>query len=440
MATAIILGAPRYRLGSLSTGTGGTVATMPIGNLQTDEPSELWRHTNLDPAESWLFWTNSSYGAGLQTSFDVNAMSLINHNLSRDAKVRFVLSDFNIDEPISLAPTSLESSTNFTGGFADVDDNPFAPDGNNMTTSTPGVASQARFGFDTPADPPTTGADNQAFVALVTGSGSGSGLVDLELYEAGGLVATLVNDQTVVAGADSLLVGYWNASSLGTSSGADVELRINNHTPGASFGLTIKAVRWIEDPSDVASLSYDSGWLDAVSDPVDTLWGDTAPSTAGRAPVQNFVHVLPSTIDAERGFFYIRDPENSDGYLQAGVLVVGPCFQPTLNRAYGPLVNVEDLSVKKKTHGGQTFGVSRPRLRKVYFPHAALSAAEAHSLFDRLYWRRGILRPVLVSLFPGDATEGGNTTVWATPEQFEDLGAPDPSGYRTLGITFLEKL
>lgn len=439
MANAIILGAPRYTLNGLNSGSG-TAAGMPVSNLQNDEPSELWRIENLDPSATRLNWTTGSYGSDVQSSFEVGAVALINHNLSRDAKIRFVIGGI-LNTPETLQPTSLEASTNFTGTYTDVDTNPFSwtMGSGEMTTTTPGSASQARFGFIPSAGNPDPGADNQLLFALVAGSGTGSGPVDLELYEAGSLVATLVDDQTVTAGEDSLLIGYWNAASLSDPSGADVELRVSNHTPGASFGLTIKAVAWGYQPT-YSTPPYDSGWIDAVDDPIDAFWGATAPSTAGAAPVQNFVHVLPTPTETVTARLHIRDMEHPSGYLQAGVLAAGPVFQPTLNRAYGPLVGIEDLSPKKRTHGGQTFGVGRPRLRRVHFPHAALSAAEAHSLFERLYWRRGILRPVLVSLFPGDATEGKNTTIWCTPDSFEDMQAPDPSGYRTLAITFTEKL
>lgn len=413
---------------------------MPETNLNNEEPSSLCRLATVGPGHTWWKFVATTFGSTLQTSFEVGGCAFLNHNLSVSSKVRLILDDDFLPDPEILYPTSTESSTNFTGNHTAVDDDPFGGGVDSMTTTTPGSASQARFGFATPAVAPETGADLQAFYIRVAGAGSGTGAIDIELYESAVLVATLSSAQTITAGVDTVIQATWNASLLGTASGANIELRINNPSPGGSFGLTIKAVQLVIEPNLTSPL-YDTGWIDGHPTTIDDAWGGTSPITAGRAPTQNFVHIPAAVVEgAFAGRFMVRDITNTDGYIQAGILMVGPIFQPAINRSYGDLIGIKDLSVKKHTHGGQTFGVKRPRLRTVSLPFSDLTTTEAHSLYDRLYWRKGTLSPVLVSLFPDDATEGPNTTVYCTPEQLGPMGAPDASGRRAMTMDFIEKL
>ena len=97
--------------------------------------------------------------------------------------------------------------------------------------------------FAAPTYAPLTGADLQRFRVHVRPSEAGySPTVDIELWDEGAFVATLVDDQVITAA--TTIEATWNASSLTDASGASVQCRVVGTTDtGVSF-IEVGAVEW----------------------------------------------------------------------------------------------------------------------------------------------------------------------------------------------------
>lgn len=447
MANATILGAPRLSLGA--TVAGNNPVGMPATNLNNDEPSEKCRMDSPDPESTYIYVPQLSYPLGYYgATFGVGGIGVINHNLSIGATARTMLFDAGLTdfEPERVLPDGkTDVAGTWSGTAADVDESPYAADANKNTCSGASSLTPAiNYSFATPSTTPETGADLQLMRVKVSWTGDAPTGFSFELRD--GVTSIEYLDFTVTGGNPQVTNGAvllmpWDAADLVTANGSGVNLRIDCTLGSGSDDISIEAVDWLCDIGTTGgTVLYDSGWDSATYDTTDAQWGSTVAGVAGVAPTQNYVNYPPSEIaGVAKALTMFRDPFNSDGYIDVGCYVLGPIFRPTINRAWGPLVGVRDLSIKKFSHGGQTFGVKRPRLRTISLPLHELSAAEAHSLLDRVNWRKGTLSPVLVSLFPGDATEGRHTTIWATVEQMDEMAANFFGDYRAMNLTFVEK-
>jgi hypothetical protein len=462
MGNAIILGLPSSLAGSTATSSASAVA--PVANILTDEPSDKLRINSVDPSKTWVkFVLDYNYGynptgtaAGRNWPFE--AIALVNHNLTRgtgnySSTTRYSANVFAAftSESVGVAgydatgtiaklpPDSLVSSTNATGTYTDVDDDPFSPDSNNIVP-TADVQMITRFSFATPAATLTPGADAQAFYVLVapdTAHGRGGGQIKIELWEGGGsLLSTIVNDDSVFC--TRIVEAYWNASLLATSSGIDVQLRIE------STGLIIKAVEW-QAMSIVTTTNIDYVTGNQAL-PVHGSWTHkasyaTLANVVGPEPTQNFAYALPAVWDASCVGLFIRDPNNTAGYVQAGHFVAGPMFRPAVNIEPGDLVTIEDDSARGRTRGGQNYGSQRRRRRKVFVRCPNLTTTEGWRLFDRLQWRKGMSRPVFVALYPDDATAQLHTSVWGTLSELTPLASNTPvDTVHSMSFAITEKL
>ena len=443
MANAIILGAPRLGLGTITIGES-EVAAMPKSNLETDEPSDVCRINTEDPLKTYIHSTlempNSYYSSG---TFSVGGVGIVNHNLSLGATSRtlFLSSGAAGYVPERVLPNAVTLGIDWAGVVTDIDEDPYTIDAGSIDRAGGGTGAEMWINFATPSANPATGANRQLFRLHLTYDVAPS-TFQMILYDGAsgkGAVTFTSSGANPIPSSGSVLLAPWNASLLDTANGSGVNLGV---IANGGTNLSIEAADWLCDSGlSAGSILWDSGWQAATYDSVDTGFGSTVAGTAGSAPTQT--HLAWSTTDTASVasvVTYFRDPQNTVGYVDVGCYVVGPQFQPALNRAYGELVGVMDLSVKKRTHGGQTFGSNRPRLRTLSLPLGELTTTEAHTLYERLYWRKGILSPVLVSLFPGDSIEGKHTTIWATLENAGDLTARDESGYRQMAMTFVEKL
>lgn len=448
MPNFVLTSAPRYGLGTITIGPS-EVATMPKTNLDNDEPSDKCRINSVDPLKTYVHTTLEMPGSYYADTFKVGAVAVVNHTLGLGSTARtlFLSSGAAGYVPERVLPNGIVTTGVWSGTAADIDEDPFtyANDGelacNNVGTNT------VRIQFATPSASPATGTDRQLFRVLTAYSQIPDS-VTFKLYENGVERATL---STTIEGADPRLPSSgnrvvlipWDAADLSTADGSLVELYCEVEI-GTGDDFDIRAADWACDSGlSSGSILWDSGWTAATYDAVDAQFGSTVAGTVGVAPTQNLLHYSTSgdISNVAAVVTYFRDPSKNDGgYIDLGCYVVGPIFQTALNRAYGDLVGVVDLSVKKQTHGGQTFGVKRPRLRRLRLPVAAFSAAEGHAFLDRVVWRKGILSPVFLALFPDDPIEGKHTQIWCTLENATDLSAPDPSGFRTMDATFLEKL
>ena len=137
----------------------------------------------------------------------------------------------------ALAPDALLVQTNLTGAVADIDEDPDSPDGDWLTQTSGGAATECRVSFPTPSGDLATGAGLQEFrLWLRSGTnsgfaGNGSETADIYLWEGGSLVATL--DTGVSVGEMASVLSYtWDASSLASVDGSGVELRVVGNVAG----------------------------------------------------------------------------------------------------------------------------------------------------------------------------------------------------------------
>lgn len=454
-----IIGAPNFKGAPFASSATFEVAGMTALNLATDEPSDRCRVSTLHPLETVY---GETYGIGTLATRTLGGMGLINCNLSRFGRYRIVgltsgvfsSTVFNTER---LTPAAILASSNITGAVADVDEAPESPDANYIVPTSTASEWTARFSFATPATTPATGASKQAFVVWVQYGVAAALTIPLlkaELYEAGVLVSSL-GTRVVSVAAGQLLIFAWDAALLSAASGADVEVRLSTIGNSSTGYVKLGALEWISEHS---SFAFDSGWLASPFDGPSSFWGGTYAVDAGPEPMKNLAYLPASPwagvaswafmisddqVDSLRtAALYAGDVSNPLSYSQAGVLVKGPAFIPTVvNFAHGPLVAVRDSSPVAHTVGGQETGGRRAARRIMPVTITQVVETEGYDLFDRLDWRKGRKLPVLVVKFPdADAATQRHTTLWATMEDMPGLGLPKALNRLSWSGLFVEKL
>lgn len=173
-------------------------------------------------------------------------------------------------------------------------------------------------------------------------------------------------------------------------------------------------IRWrLSNASDFSTTVYDSGTVDAwpVVEEFGTLpwgvfqWGGRLnPEVAAEYTVSSF-DVLDAAAQARYLRIDISDPSNSDGYLQAGRLISGPAYRPSVNYANGVQFEFVDESRVTKSRGGQTFVDEVERYRVMRFELINLPENEIFgNVFNQIDRSRGISKDILVIPQPADAT------------------------------------
>lgn len=166
-------------------------------------------------------------------------------------------------------------------------------------------------------------------------------------------------------------------------------------------------VRTGDDPAigQGVGVEYDSGWLE-VWPPIEEFgtlpwgvfqWGGLLPQEVASEITLSAFHLLPQPRSARYLRIDLQDPDNDDGYLQAGRLVAGPSYVPSRNMLYGWSIGFEDPSEVSKSRGGQTWIDVHEKFRVLRFALANLNEDEAMiNVFDHLMRRKGVSGDVLV--------------------------------------------
>jgi hypothetical protein len=76
------------------------------------------------------------------------------------------------------------------------------------------------------------------------------------------------------------------------------------------------------------------------------------------------------------------DPQNPSGYLEAGRLLVGPAWRPSINLQYGWSIEQVDTSRRVKSRGGQTYVDVQPKYRRLRF---SIDYLERDEMFGNAY-------------------------------------------------------
>ena len=101
----------------------------------------------------------------------------------------------------------------------------------------------------------------------------------------------------------------------------------------------------------------------------------------------------------------ISDSTNSDGYLEAGRLIAGPAYQPTINYANGVEIEFVDDSRVTKSRGGQVFVDEVRKYRRITFDLIHLPESEIfQNVFNAIDRVKGVSKDVLVIPQPSDSS------------------------------------
>lgn len=197
----------------------------------------------------------------------------------------------------------------------------------------------------------------------------------------------------------------WWQVDFSTTRVIDIVALINhNLSQSATWRVRLSAA------SDMSSPVYDSGTVAAWA-PVGGYgslpwgvfsWGDDVqPFELAFYNASSFA-VCPSTVSARYLRVDLTDTTNSAGYLQAGRLVAGPAWFPSLNMMFGWSIGWIDESTVDRSLGGQVYIDEKPRYRVVRFSMASLAEEEALAQgFDFLQRRKGVAGDVLMIPQPG---------------------------------------
>lgn len=428
MANVLFASAPNYCEFSDGSLTAGSEASSSYAddNLGNPEPSILWRSSAMHPQATWVRVTPLNY-----TTYIVgDTYALINHNLREGSGYyRWIGMNTGTGTPgmEALVPTGLVSSSNATGTYTDVDEG-YSPDANWITPTTPASAMSVSVSFNTPAATPKTGSNYQCFAVYVRTSDAGSvNRIICYLDESGSPVATL-DTKIVSSSSGQWLIWRWDASALGTASGANVECRLVTVPVGSQY-IDIGSIVWQSEADShfaTANINFDTGWV-AYTQSLGTSLGNLVPEASQPQKIilhqesqvwtnQSAVYCLLSEDHAPHrpvGSLGTNLYEYSDRYVQAGVMSVSSAFQPYVNpRSIS--VAFQDDSTQGQTVGGVDYGSGGAKRRIFRVPLQLVKPADMVDIAARLDWQKGKRGAFLVSLFPGDSDMQEITTAWVT--------------------------
>lgn len=193
---------------------------------------------------------------------------------------------------------------------------------------------------------------------------------------------------------------------------------------------TTGTIRWrLSNVSNFATTVYDSGVVDAwpIVEEFGTLpwgvfsWGGYLnPTVAAEYTISAF-DILDNTVQARYLRIDISDPDNADGYLQAGRLLAGPAYRPSINYANGVEFEFVDESRVTKSRGGQTFVDEVERFRRIRFDLINLPENEIfQNVFNQIDRLKGIAGDIFIVPQPDKAS------TWPTQNIYGRITSTDP--------------
>lgn len=213
---------------------------------------------------------------------------------------------------------------------------------------------------------------------------------------------------------DLQIVNVWRTTATSAQIDVDIgSLKILDLMALIAHNFSTGAqIRWrVSEVSDFSTTVYDSGTVDvwkAVEDfgsaPWGVFrWGGTPSPTQTALYTKNTFAFIPSAVFGRYVRIDVTDTGNSDGYLQAGRLIVGPAYQPTINYANGVEFEFIDNSRVTKSRGGQTFVDEVEKFRRIRFDLINLPEGEIFgNIFNNLDRIKGVSKDVLVIPQPDD--------------------------------------
>lgn len=193
---------------------------------------------------------------------------------------------------------------------------------------------------------------------------------------------------------------------------------------------TTGTIRWrLSNVSNFATTVYDSGVVDAwpIVEEFGTLpwgvfsWGGYLNPTVAADYTISAFDVLDSTVQARYLRVDISDASNTDGYLEAGRLISGPAYRPSINYANGVEFEFVDESRVTKSRGGQTFIDEVERFRRIRFDLINLPENEIfQNVFNQLDRLKGVAGDILIIPQPD------KPSTWITQNIYGRITNTDP--------------
>lgn len=237
---------------------------------------------------------------------------------------------------------------------------------------------------------------------------------------------------------DIQIVKVWRTNS---ATSAEINIDLGSQKILDFFALiahnftTSATVRWRLSNDNFSSTLYDSGTLDAWQ-PVEAFGGSPwGVFTWGGLPTADLISLYNASTFTLLGTpqiaRYIRlniaDSTNSSGYLEAGRLIVGPSYQPTINYANGVAFEFVDDSRVTKSRGGQVFVDEVRKYRRITFELQHLPESEIfNNVFNNIDRVKGVSKDVLVIPQPSDSA------TWLTQNIYGRLADVGPIENTTL--------
>jgi len=409
-------------------------ASYAANNMLTERPSKRWRSTSQAPSHAYAYF---SLPGG---AFSVNAVALVRHNLYRGDQYRFFtdastfLAGYTGYNPTG---TVAGTTTNTTSTYADVANGETTPGATFAGPTNSNLAWSLGLSFATPSVAPVTGADKQAFWVYLKATPTSTSYctVNCWLYENGVPVADL-GTRRIASSTGQWLCFPWDASSLGTASGANVECYLYMTKISVANYVQVGSVVWA---CDALARTNDSGWQ--TYSPFSGSGITYKPVVEGKGNV--LLYQIGSTINPATVHVQLRLSQSPldysalnerlptpDGYAAIGTVVMGEVWQPAINISHGKLAGVVDPSPRRRTYGGGLFGSRRPTRRVVAVNVGHQTKTEAHTILDRVLWRHGLMKPFVVSTLPDDATQSKATTLFGHLRNAENwLNVQPDEGY-----------
>lgn len=185
----------------------------------------------------------------------------------------------------------------------------------------------------------------------------------------------------------------------------------------------------LSNASDFSSTEYDSGLINAwpIVEEHGTLpwgvfsWGGFLNITVAADYTISSFNVLTTPVQARYLRIDISDADNTDGYLQAGRLIAGPAYKPSINYANGVQFEFVDESRITKSRGGQTFVDEVERFRRIRFELINLPENEMfQNVFNSIDRLRGVAQDILVIPQPDEPT------TWITQNIYGRIAQTQP--------------
>lgn len=108
----------------------------------------------------------------------------------------------------------------------------------------------------------------------------------------------------------------------------------------------------------------------------------------------------------------LSDPENPDGRIDLGQLVVSPVWQPSVNAQFGWELEWIDESPRMRSRGGQVYVDARPAFRRLTLTLSELGRDEIYAQGYELQRRLGLGKPAVVVVDPTDPTHLHRLTLY----------------------------